>query len=214
DQARGEQVDAGRRPQPRRPQADEAEEQVHEVVEHRDLEDPEQLGAGVVAGEGHVVDVGRDAGDEPQDPDEDEDGAEGERPVLGEGVDPGRTGVPAGVRGGHGSYLHVAGRRVRRTAPAPRSLPPMAAVTQPSWAGREGPATVRPCRRACGPWSSPPPIPRRWPGSGRWRRAGRPRPTGPAWWWSRRPRAATSRGSRSCSSRTPTPRWARTACTS
>src|SRR5690606_38161768 len=56
-------------------------------------------------------------------PDEDEDGAEGERPVLGEGVDPGRTGVPAGVRGGHGrtsmSRVDGCGGRHPRRVPSP-----------------------------------------------------------------------------------------------
>ena len=45
-----------------------AEEDVHDVVQDADLEDPEQLRPRVGAGERHVTVVGRDPGDEWQDP--------------------------------------------------------------------------------------------------------------------------------------------------
>ena len=45
-------------------EADDAEEQVEEVVQDRHLEDAEQLRAARVAGEAHVAVVGRDAGNE------------------------------------------------------------------------------------------------------------------------------------------------------
>jgi hypothetical protein len=58
------------------------EEQVHDVVQDRDLEDVEELGAALVTGELHGVVVRGDAGDEAQDAHEQEDGAHGESQRL------------------------------------------------------------------------------------------------------------------------------------
>ena len=50
------------------------EEAVHDVVEDADLEDAEKLRVAVVAGELEpVVEIRRDAGNEPEDPDQEED---------------------------------------------------------------------------------------------------------------------------------------------
>ena len=51
----------------RQHEADDAEEQVHDVVQDRHLEDAEQLRAGAVAGEAQVAVVGRDPRDEAED---------------------------------------------------------------------------------------------------------------------------------------------------
>ena len=56
--------------------ADHAEQHVDEVVQDRDLEDAEQLRAGVVAGEAEVTVVRRDPGDEAEDADDHEDNAD------------------------------------------------------------------------------------------------------------------------------------------
>src|SRR5256886_382247 len=53
-----------------------AEEQVHDVVQDRDLEDAEQQGAGVVTGERHAAVVRGQARDEPRDADHKEDRAD------------------------------------------------------------------------------------------------------------------------------------------
>ncbi len=60
----------------------EAEEQVRQVEQDAHLEEAEQLGTGLVAGEPQLVEVRRDARDEAEDPDEHEDDAEQE----GEGL--------------------------------------------------------------------------------------------------------------------------------
>jgi len=53
--------------------ADDAEEQVKEVVEDRHLEQPEKLRSTAVTGEAQIAVVARDARDEPEDPHEQED---------------------------------------------------------------------------------------------------------------------------------------------
>lgn len=53
-------------------QSGDPEQQVHDVVQHRHHEQPEQFGHRVVAGEGHLAVMGRDAGEEAGDADEQE----------------------------------------------------------------------------------------------------------------------------------------------
>lgn len=50
-----------------RDQADDAEQAVNDVVQNAGLEQPDELGRGVTAGERQVVVAGGDAGDEPDD---------------------------------------------------------------------------------------------------------------------------------------------------
>jgi hypothetical protein len=68
-----EQARSVRRPGQR--EAGDAEEQVHEVVQHAHVEEAEELRVGVLAGE-VARRVARDAGDEPEDADEQERDAE------------------------------------------------------------------------------------------------------------------------------------------
>jgi hypothetical protein len=70
------QVGAGLRCGTRHDQAGDPEQQVHDVVQDRDLEQPEQPGVGMVAGERQIAEVGGDTGNEAQHTDEQEDDAD------------------------------------------------------------------------------------------------------------------------------------------
>ena len=66
----------------RQREADDAEQDVHEVVKDAHLEDPEQLRVRVATGEAHAAVVRRDPGDEAEDPDQDEDESQEHRDLL------------------------------------------------------------------------------------------------------------------------------------
>jgi hypothetical protein len=76
DDAAAHQVRAGARVGAGQRQPGDAEQQVDHVVQDRHLEDPEQHGHRVVAGDAHVAVAGGDAGDEPQHTDQQEDGTD------------------------------------------------------------------------------------------------------------------------------------------
>jgi hypothetical protein len=84
DNASADQEVAGVVDAARRGQSGQAEELVDDVVQDADLEEPDQLGLRLVPGEGQLAVVGRDAGDESEDGDEQERRADGERRELDE----------------------------------------------------------------------------------------------------------------------------------
>src|SRR5919108_4045123 len=81
DDRPAEEIRAGALVRPREQDAD-PEQEVSDVVKNTHLEDAEQLRVRVLSGEGHVVVVRRDSGDEAEDPDHEENDSQEQRQVL------------------------------------------------------------------------------------------------------------------------------------